>query len=370
MKYYIIAGEASGDLHGSNLIKAICDQDKNAEIRAWGGDEMEKAGANLVKHYRDLSFMGFYEVLINITSILKNLSFCKVDIKQFNPDKIIFIDYPGFNMRIAKWAKRNRFNTYYYIAPQIWAWNENRIKDIKSSVDKMYVILPFEKKYFKKKHNYQVQYLGHPLMDSIRDFKKNYKKNFFESNNLNHNKEIIAILPGSRKQEIKKILSTMLEVVEYFPKYQFVIGAAPNVDDFFLKKIIKNKKIKFIKNQTYSLLSNSKAALVTSGTATLETSIFKVPMVVCYKTSFLSYLLAKFFVKIKFISLVNLIMEKEIIKELIQENCIKQNIVRELKNILNPKKIDELDTEYDKLINLLGAHGTSYRIANDILTKN
>ena len=370
MKYYIISGEASGDLHGSNLVKAIMNQDKEANIRAWGGDKMMNAGAKVIKNYKELSFMGFYEVLINVRTILKNLSFCKNDIKKFNPDKLILIDYPGFNMRIAKWAKKNGLKTYYYIAPQIWAWKESRIKNIKKYIDTLYVILPFEKKYFETKHNFPVKFLGHPLLDSIKNFKDSFKNNFFEHNNLKKTKEIITILPGSRKQEIKKILSTMLDVVDFFPDYQFVIGAAPNIDNNFYKKFIKAKNVVLIKNQTYELLSNSKAALVTSGTATLEASIFKIPIIVCYKTSYISYFLAKLLVKIKFISLVNLIMDKEVIKELIQSNCIKKNIINELNNILEPKKMSYIKINYEKLISMLGTVGTSERIASDIINKN
>ena len=369
MKYYIIAGEASGDLHGSNLIKEIVKLDKNAVIRAWGGDKMKNAGADVIKHFRELSFMGFYEVFINLRTILKNIKFCKNDITKFNPDKIIFIDYPGFNLRIAKWAKANKFNTNYYIAPQIWAWDEKRINNIKASIDNLYVILPFEKDYFEKKHNFKVNFLGHPLLDSIKFFKDLRAIDFLNCHNLDKKKEIISILPGSRKQEIKKILGIMLKVIEFFPDYQFVIAGAPNIDLEFYQKIINDKNVRVIKAETYNLLSNSKAALVTSGTATLETAIFKIPQVVCYKTSFISYFLAKIFVKIKYISLVNLIMNKEVIKELIQTNCSKKNIVKELKKVLDLKNRDKLSIEYDKLISLLGKPGSSKRIAKDIVLK-
>jgi len=369
MRYYIIAGEASGDLHGSNLIKEIYKLDSNAKIKAWGGDKMQSAGAKIVKHYKKLSFMGFYEVFQNLNTILKNIKFCKKDILNFNPDKIIFIDYPGFNMRIAKWAKKNKFNTNYYIAPQIWAWNEKRINNIRDNIDNLYVILPFEKKYFERKHNFPVKFLGHPLLDSIKEFKKSEAKDFFEKHKLNNQKKIISILPGSRKQEIKKILRVMLEVIENFPKYQFVIAGAPSINLEFYQDIIKNKNVSVIKNETYALLSNSKAALVTSGTATLEAGIFKIPQVVCYKTSFISYFLAKIFVKIKFISLVNLIMDEEIIKELIQSKCSKQNIIKELKKVLDLEKRNNLMSKYDELISLLGSSGSSRRVAKDIVLK-
>tara|TARA_B110000444_G_scaffold47489_1_gene43321 strand:+ start:6195 stop:7313 length:1119 start_codon:yes stop_codon:yes gene_type:complete len=370
MKYYIIAGEASGDLHGSNLIKEIYKFDPNAIIRAWGGDKMKSEGAIIIKHFKELSFMGFYEVLINLKTILRNISFCKNDILKFNPDKIIFIDYPGFNLRIAKWAKKNNFNTNYYIAPQIWAWDEKRIKNIKANIDQLYVILPFEKDYFENKHNYKVKFLGHPLLDSIKSFKKPKKADFFNKHKLDIKKEIICILPGSRKQEIKKILNIMLKVTRVFSNYQFIIAGAPNIDLEFYNTIISNRNIKVIKDETYSLLSNSKAALVTSGTATLETAIFKIPQVVCYKTSAISYFLAKIFVKIKFISLVNLIMNEEIIKELIQDNCSKKNIVKELKKVLDLKNRNKLLDKYEKLISLLGTSGSSNRLAKDIVLKN
>lgn len=368
MKYYIISGEASGDLHGSNLIKEIFELDKNAVVRAWGGEKMEKAGAEIVKNYSELSFMGFYEVLLNLNTILKNISYCKSDIKKFNPNKIILIDYPGFNLRIAKWAKKNNFFVNFYIAPQIWAWKEQRINIIKKYIDKLYVILPFEKKYFEQKHNFKVKYLGHPIMDSIENFKKkNTGKCFFKINKIDDKKKIIAILPGSRKQEIKKILNTMLDVVEFFPEHQFVIAGAPNIEKSFYSDLVKYSDVKVVENQTYELLSNSEAALVTSGTATLETALFNIPQVVCYKTSYISYFLAKIFIKIKFISLVNLIVNKEIIRELIQNECCKSNIISELRRILNKENSNSMKKKYGKLISLIGTSGTSKRIAIDII---
>ena len=372
MKYYIIAGEASGDLHGSNLVKEIIRLDKNAIIRAWGGQKMKDAGAEIVKNYRDLSFMGFYEVLLNLNTILENIRFCKSDIKKFNPNKIILIDYPGFNLRIAKWAKKNNFFVNFYIAPQIWAWKENRIATIRKYIDRLYVILPFEKNYFENKHNYKVKYLGHPIMDSIKNFNNtDNKKSFLEKNKIDDKRKIIAVLPGSRKQEIRKILKTMLNVIRSFSDYQFIIAGAPNVKKSFYSKIIKDSDVKMVENQTYDLLSNSTAALVTSGTATLETALFKVPQVVCYKTSLISYFLAKIFVKIKYISLVNLIANKEIIKELLQNRCTKRNIINELNCILNKQNAVIMRKNYDNLISSIGSFGTSQRIANDIInTKN
>ena len=370
MKYYIIAGEASGDLHGSNLVKEIFRIDKNAIIRAWGGEKMMDAGATVIKNYKDLSFMGFYEVILNLNTILKNIRFCKSDIKKFNPNKIILIDYPGFNLRIAKWAKKNNFFVNFYIAPQIWAWKESRIDIIKKYIDRLYVILPFEKNYFKNKHNYKVKYLGHPIMDSIKNFNNtDNKKSFLEKNKIDDNRKIIAILPGSRKQEIRKILKIMLNVIGNFSDYQFIIAGVPNIKKNFYQSIIKDFDVKMVENQTYDLLSNSSAALVTSGTATLETALFKVPQVVCYKTSLISFFLAKIFVKIKYISLVNLIVDREIIKELVQSRCTKNNIINELTQVLKKRNALTIKKNYDELISLIGSFGTSKRIATDIINK-
>mgnify|MGYP005627449095 FL=1 len=367
MKYYIIAGEASGDLHASNLIKEIIKLEPNADIRAWGGDKMQNAGANVVKHFKDLAFMGFYEVLINLRTILKNISFCKKDILEFNPDKIIFVDYPGFNMRIAKWSKKYKFQTIYYIAPQLWAWNEKRIKKIKKYIDSLYVILPFEKEFFETKHKYPVKFLGHPLLDSISNFKKNYDSSSEQI--ITNKKEVIAILPGSRKQEIKKILNTVIKIVDYFPDHQFIVAGAPNIKLSYYKSILKNKRIKVIENKTYEILSISTAAIVTSGTATLETALFKVPQVVCYKSSYFSYFIAKLIVNIKYISLVNLIMDQQIVKELIQQDCNKDKIRNELEKILDLNNKKSLQIKYDELTSILGNNGTSKRVALDIIKK-
>lgn len=367
MKYYIIAGEASGDLHGSNLIKQIIKFDNKAEIRAWGGDKMKNAGAKIVKHFKELSFMGFYEVVLNLQTILKNIRFCKNDILQFNPDKIIFIDYPGFNLRIAKWAKNSKFKTIYYIAPQIWAWRESRIKKIKKYIDSLYVILPFEKEFFETKHKYPVKFLGHPLLDSISNFKKNYDSSSEQI--ITNKKAVIAILPGSRKQEIKKILNTVIKIVDYFPDHQFIVAGAPNIELSYYKSILKNKRIKVIENKTYEILSISTAAIVTSGTATLETALFKVPQVVCYKSSYFSYFIAKLIVNIKYISLVNLIMDQQIVKELIQQDCNKDKIRNELEKILDLNNKKSLQIKYDELTSILGNNGTSKRVALDIIKK-
>ena len=311
MKYYIIAGEASGDLHGSNLMKALYEEDPQADIRFWGGDLMQKTGGTLVKHYRELAFMGFIEVVFNLKTILSNITFCKKDILEFKPDVLIFIDYPGFNMRIAKWAKELNYKTHYYISPQIWAWKENRIKAIKQDVDKMFVILPFEKSFYEDKHHFPVDFVGHPLIDAIQN-QPLFDEAVFRKENQLGDKPIIALLPGSRKQEITKMLSVMLSVVDDFQEYEFVIAGAPSQEYDFYQQFISNKNIKFVSNKTYDLLRSSTAALVTSGTATLETALFKVPEVVCYKGSNISYQIAKRIITLKYISLVNLIMIRKL----------------------------------------------------------
>jgi len=363
MKYYIIAGEASGDLHGSNLMKALVRQDLNAEFRFWGGNLMQDVSNSLVKHYKDLAFMGFLEVVMNLRTITKNLNFCKQDIKTYNPDVIIFIDYPGFNLRIAKWAKQKGYKTHYYISPQIWAWKESRIDAIKRDVDEMYVILPFEKKFYEDKHNYPVHFVGHPLIDAIAERNQIDEYEFRASHELSE-KPIIALLPGSRKQEIRKMLSTMLSVVNDFPDYQFVIAGAPSQDFNFYQEFITNTNVHFISNKTYDLLSVSTAALVTSGTATLEAALFKVPEVVCYKSSWLSYQIGKRLVKhIKYISLVNLIMDKEVVTELIQDDFNAQNLKQELTKILDNFERTKFFISYYELEKALGGKGASDKVA-------
>jgi lipid-A-disaccharide synthase len=366
MKYYIIAGEASGDLHGANLMKAIYEKDATAEIRFWGGDLMQNAGGTLVKHYRELAFMGFLEVILNLKTILNNIRFCKKDIEAFQPDAIIFIDYPGFNLRIATWAKARNIPTHYYISPQIWAWKENRITAIKRDVDYMYVILPFEKEFYEKKHNFPVHFVGHPLIDAIANRTELADAVFRNENNLSE-KPIIALLPGSRKQEIAKMLSIMLSVVQYFPDYQFVIAGAPSQDFAFYESFLTSENVKFISNKTYDLLSHSHAALVTSGTATLETALFNVPEVVCYKGSWISYQIAKRIITLKYISLVNLIMDKEVVKELIQDELNTKNLKLELEKILNPENRAILFKNYAELKLKLGGEGASRKTAELIV---
>ena len=362
MKYYIIAGEASGDLHGSNLMKALGQKDPNAEIRFWGGDLMQQTGGTLVKHYRELAFMGFIEVIFNLKTILNNIKSCKTDILAFQPDVIVFIDYPGFNMRIAEWAKALGMKTHYYISPQIWAWKENRIKAIKRDIDKMYVILPFEKDFYEKKHHFPVDFVGHPLIDAIQN-RTTIEAAMFKKENDLDDKPIIAILPGSRKQEITKMLEVMLSVVADFPDYQFVIAGAPSQEFSLYAPFLNNKNVRFISNKTYDLLSVSYAALVTSGTATLETALFKVPEVVCYKGSWASYQIAKRIVTLKYISLVNLIMDREVVTELIQEDCNSRRIKAELQKLLDPINRNQVLAQYDLLEAKLGGSGASEKTA-------
>jgi lipid-A-disaccharide synthase len=364
MKYYIIAGEASGDLHGSNLIKELKKIDSSASVRCWGGDKMQEAGGKLVKHYRDLAFMGFAEVLMNLRTIFRNLKFCKQDILQFKPDTLILIDYPGFNLRMAKWAKQQGIKIIYYISPQVWAWKENRVNTMKQCIDKMLVILPFEKKYFKDKWNWEVEYVGHPLVEVVEKYKsgvRSQESNVSDSRLKTQDSRLIALLPGSRKQEIAKKLPVMLKVSKYFPDYQFIVAQAPSVDDDFYKTFTQQyPNVSSVKNKTYELLLQAKAALVTSGTATLETALFGVPEVVCYKGSFLSYQIGKRLVKVKYIALVNLIMDKPVVKELIQNDLTAENLQHELHELLtNNSRIGELKKEYADLKKLLSEGGNA-----------
>ncbi|MBN8702093.1 MAG: lipid-A-disaccharide synthase [Bacteroidetes bacterium] len=363
MKYYIIAGEASGDLHASNLIKELKRIDANAQFRCWGGDLMKAQGAHVVKHYKDLAFMGFLEVVLNLRTILQNIRFCKNDILMFNPDVVILVDYPGFNLRIADFTNKKKIKTYYYISPQIWAWKQSRVHAIKRTVDKMFVILPFERAFYEK-FNYQVDFVGHPLLDAIQNYETLKDKHAFFSKNELANKPIIALLPGSRKQEIKSKLPIMASVVKYFPEYQFVIAAAPSQSFDIYQSIAAQHGIKIVSGQTYDLLTNSAAALVTSGTATLETALCNVPEVVCYKGSSVSYHIAKRLIKVKYISLVNLIMDKEIVKELIQNELTEENLKIELQKIISDtNKIESVKKSYKELEQKLGGLGASKRCA-------
>lgn len=356
MKYYIIAGEASGDLHGSNLIKELKKLDAPANIHCWGGDMMQASGATLIKHYRDLAFMGFAEVVMNLRTILNNLKFCKADIEAFQPDILVLIDYPGFNLRIAEWAKAKGLKVVFYISPQVWAWKEGRVKKMKQCIDKMLVILPFEKDYYKDRWNWEVEYVGHPLVEVIDSFAESHQQPVSQQN-----KPIVALLPGSRKQEILKKLPIMLEVAGRFPDYHFVVAKAPGQEDGFYEPLLQPyKNVSSVRNETYKLLLSSAAALVTSGTATLETALFGVPEVVCYKGSNISYQIAKRLIKIKYISLVNLIMDKPVVKELIQNELTVQNLSAELTLILkDTKKIDEIKQDYAALKRLLSMGGNA-----------
>lgn len=354
MRYYIISGEASGDLHGSNLIKELRKLDTQAHIRAWGGNKMQDAGATLVKHYRDLAFMGFVEVILNLKTILSNIAFCKKDILAFKPDVLVLIDYPGFNLRIARWAKKQGIKVVYYIAPQVWAWKENRAKAMKRDIDKMLVILPFEKEYFAEKWRWPVSYVGHPLVKVIDDFAA--EKRSLQSTE----KHVIALLPGSRSQEISVKLPIMLEVTKAFPHYSFVVSKAPGQDDAFYKGFLEQYTNVSTTRDTYELLATSDAALVTSGTATLETALFEVPQVVCYKGNSISYAIAKRLIKIKYISLVNLIVDKPVIKELIQKELKPGNLIAELDNLLhNDAYKSRIQNDYKALKHLLSAGGNA-----------
>ena len=358
MKYYVIAGEASGDLHASNLIREIKKNDAQADFRAWGGDLIQKQGATLVKHYRDLAFMGFVEVLFNLRTIFNNISFCKKDILNYQPDVLILVDYPGFNLRIAEFAKKNGFKVVYYISPQVWAWKKSRVHTIKKVVDKMLVILPFEEDFYAK-YDYQVDFVGHPLLDVLQKETICSKEEFFENNSLPR-KPIVALLPGSRKQEVQKMLEQMLKVPKHFQNYQFVVAGVDTISEEVYKEILKDSGVKVVLNQTHDLLHFADAALVTSGTATLETALLEVPEVVCYKGNRLSYEIAKRIIDVKYISLVNLIMDRLVVKELIQAELNEKNLISELNLLLKDESAKKrLKTDYSELKNKLGISGAS-----------
>jgi len=359
MKYYVIAGEASGDLHGANLLRALQQKDPKAKVRAWGGDRMQAQGASLVKHYRELAFMGFWEVAKNLRTILKNIQFCKEDIAAFTPDALILIDYPGFNLRIAEWAKTQGIPVHYYISPQVWAWKENRVKKMKQAIDYLYVILPFEKLFFEEKHRFPVDFVGHPLLDEIAQFDAGSDVDFRAENKLPKDKPIVALLPGSRMQEVKKMISVMAATATQFPDHCFVVAAAPHLDPTLFESL----PVYIVKNKTYTLLSHATAALVTSGTATLETALFEVPQVVCYKTSALSYIIGKQVVKLPFISLVNLILDTEAVPERIQSACNPKQLATDLTSILKGEKRNEQLSAYKTLKAKLGGSGASEKVA-------
>lgn len=367
MKYYLIAGEASGDLHGANLIKALKKEDAEAKFRFWGGDLMADAAQQPpIKHYKALAFMGFLEVLLNLRTIFKNISLAKKDIAEFQPDAIIYIDYPGFNMRIAAWAKKQGFKNLYYISPQLWAWKENRIKAIKRDIDQMYVILPFEKEFYEDKHQFPVEFVGHPLLDALQNRTPQSEQAFKEKYQLD-DRPIIALLPGSRKQEIKTMLKIMLQVQSDLKDYQFVVAGAPSQEVDFYKAILKQNSVNVVMNKTYDLLSVSQAALVTSGTATLETALFKVPQVVCYKGNYLSYWIAKNVITLKYISLVNLILNRPALTELIQNELNKKNLKKALQTILSEPGRTRIFEDYYELEKKLGGAGASAKTASLIV---
>lgn len=366
-RVYIIAGEASGDLHGANLLKELYQLNATISVRAWGGDRMKKEGATIIKHISELAFMGFIEVILNLRTILKNINFCKKDILEFKPDVLLLIDYPGFNLRIAQWAKKNGIKVQYYISPQVWAWKKSRVKVIKASVDKMFTILPFENDFYKH-YNFETEYVGHPLLDEVKNFNESrIPVNDFLLKNSLSNLPIISILPGSRKQEIKVKLPIMLQAVKSLKNYQIVIAGAPNQKPKMYEEF-EAQGCKIIFGQTYDLLSNSEAAIVTSGTATLETALLNIPEVVCYKGSWISYYIAKALIKIRFISLVNLIMDRQIVKELIQGDCNPQKIREELELLLNNKKYrEEMLSNFAVMREKLGGQGASKKVAHSLL---
>ena len=369
MKYYIVAGEASGDLYGSNLIKEIKKIDSKATFRAWGGDLMNLEDVKLVRHYKDHNYMGFAEVIWNLRTILKNITFCKEDIKKYNPDALILIDFPGFNMRIAKYFNKSSFPILYYIAPQVWAWKEKRVELIKKYVDSLYVILPFEKEFFKK-HGIETTYHGHPLLEHIINFKKDKstpKLNFIKTNNLNPKRPIIALIPGSRKQEIIKKLPIMLNAVSSYSENYNIVIAGMNMHKAIYQSISYNYNVNIVYEDTYNLLNQSSFALVTSGTATLETAFFNVPQVVCYKANWISYSIAKSLVKIKFISLVNLILDYESVKELIQNDLNNIKLEEELRKIINMSHSNSIKNDYKKLISKCKGEDVSKNIAQSML---
>ncbi|MDO8367713.1 MAG: lipid-A-disaccharide synthase [Saprospiraceae bacterium] len=379
MRLYLIAGEASGDLHGSNLLKALYAQQPDLACRAWGGDLMQNTGATLVKHYRELAFMGFVEVAKNLRTILRNIDFCKRNILDFQPDALVLIDYPGFNLRIARWAKQQGIPVVYYISPQLWAWHASRAHAIRRDVDKLLVILPFEKEFFKK-YGIEAEFVGHPLLDEIwisgyRDIGDSVHSPTLPISKYPNiqisqypNIPTIALLPGSRKQEVSRILPRMLEVTEEFPDYQFVIAGATSLSaEYYAPFLAKHPRVRLLRGQTYEVLRQSKAALVKSGTSTLETALLDVPQVVCYAGNWLSYRIAKRLVKVKYISLVNLIMDRPMVRELIQDELNQENLKAALSEILSPEKAAVMRAGYAELRERLGGGGASERAATAIL---
>lgn len=369
MKYYLIAGEASGDLHGSNLMKELRKVDSEYDFRCWGGDLMQNQDGELVKHYRDLAFMGLVDVLMNIRTILKNFKLCKKDLLAYKPDVLILIDYPGFNLKMAKFAKEHGIKVFYYISPKIWAWKKSRIKQIKKYVDEMYIIFPFEIDFYKQ-FDYPVEFVGNPLLDAIeqRKVEVNHKE-FIEKYNL-ENKPIISLLPGSRKQEINKLLSIYLTLPKYYPDYQFVIAATSALEKSYYQQFMNESKVPLVFDSTYEILQHSEAAIVTSGTATLETALLEIPEVVCYRAGELTYQVGKRVVNIDFFSLVNLVMGREVVKELLQHQVNTQTVKQELDKLLFDKENrNKVLKDYKILQEKLGGSGASERLAKSIYKK-
>lgn len=357
MKYYLIAGEASGDMHAANLMKELRFLDTEAQFQGFGGDKMQAQGLKLVKHYKEMAFMGFLEVIANLNTIRKNLNLAKIDIQSYQPDVLILIDYPGFNMRIAKFAKKLDIKVVYYIVPQVWAWKQGRVKQLKKDTDLLLPILPFEKEFFSKS-GAESTFIGHPLLDELNDSSRR---------SVETEKPVIALLPGSRKQEIKMMLPLMMGLADHFTDYQFIIAGAPSIPFSFYRSITGDSYLPISTDKTYEVLKGAKAAVIASGTATLEAAIIKVPQVVCYRTSRFSYLIGKQLIKVPFISLVNLILNKKVVTELVQADFNKERLVQEIDKLLNKKYRMILLQEYDKLIKKLGTKGASKRAAQEVI---
>ena len=378
MKYYLIVGEASGDLHAAHLMNALKKVDNEADFRFFGGDRMAEVGGTLVRHYKDTAYMGFYTVMTHLPAIFKNMALCKEDIRQWQPDVVILVDYPGFNLDIAKYVHKNHLaKVFYYISPKIWAWKEHRIKNIKRDVDALFSILPFEVDFYERKHHYPINYVGNPTADEVSDFKQKYDENFLQfckRNNLTE-QPIIALLAGSRKTEIKDNFPRMMKVMERFPEYQFVLAGAPSIDDDYYQRFISGSRVGVVHDDTFALLANATAALVTSGTATLETALFNVPQVVCYATPVAPFwgFLKRHLLKVKYISLVNLIADKEVVPELVADTFTHQRLVDELGDILPGAKGRETMlngyAEMRKAIEKPDAPGNAAKLMVEMLKK-
>ncbi|WP_299455846.1 lipid-A-disaccharide synthase [uncultured Microscilla sp.] len=366
MKYYVIAGERSGDLHASNLMKAIQKHDDEAAFRFWGGDEMQKVGGSMVKHYRETAFMGFVSVVKNLGRIRGFMKLCKQDILNYQPDVVVLVDYAGFNLRIAKFAKKHGFNTFFYISPKVWAWNTKRAYKIKANIDRMFVIFPFEQAFYQQ-FDYEVDYVGNPLLDAIANFTPNPE---FRAQHGLDDRPIIALLPGSRKQEVERLLPIMLGNAGAFPSHQLIVAGVNNLPEKLYEEVVHYPEVKIIYEDAYNLLTQAEAAVVTSGTATLETGLFEVPQVVVYKTNAFSFSIAKRLIKVAYISLVNLVLGKEAVKELIQQQCTADNITQELTQLVKGgAKRAKVMQHYTTLKDLMGETGASAR-AGTLMVKH